>query len=214
MKPYFTVILFLISSVAFAQKQSLGLFDDHKDIGNPKNAGSAVYDKASKTYTLSGSGYNIWFNRDEFQYLYKKIKGDFTVTANFEFIGAKGNNHRKIGWMIRESTDEKSIHTSAVEHGDGLTVMQWRSETGENMKDPEGEIFFPEKTFEVLQLKRVGKKLTMSVRHIGGPLKVVGDHVMNNMPDEALVGLFICSHDPELIEKAKIWNVQIKTAGK
>lgn len=213
MKTTFSVLLLFICSVCFAQaqKDAVGLFDKHQDIGNPKHAGSTTYDKVTHTYTLTGSGYNIWFNRDEFQYAFKTIKGDFTVTANFEFIGDKGNDHRKVGWMIRESTDEKSILAAAVEHGDGLTVMQWRSLTGENMKDPEGEIFFPEKKFEVIQLQRIGKKLITRVGHIGEALKTVGSHVMNNMPNEALVGLFICSHDPEITEQARVWDVHIET---
>ena len=208
------IILLLTATSAFAQTDTLGLFSDHMDIGHPKNPGSSQYDKVTHTYTLKGSGYNIWFNRDEFQYLFRKIKGDFIVTANFQFVGDKGNGHRKIGWMIRQSTNDKSIHISAVEHGDGLTVLQWRSLTGENMKDPEGEIFYPEKSFEVVQLQRTGKKIIMRVGHVGETLKTVGAHVMNNMPEEALVGLFICSHDPEVTEEAKVWDVHIDTPGK
>lgn len=203
------IISLFVCTCASAQTDTLGLFSDHMDIGKPKNPGSAQYDKVTHTYTLKGSGYNIWFNRDEFQYLFRKIKGDFTVTANFQFVGEKGNGHRKIGWMIRQSTDDKSIHVSAVEHGDGLTVLQWRSLTDENMKDPEGEIFYPEKNFEVVQLQRIGKKIIMRVGHVGEALKTVGAHAMPNMPEEALVGLFICSHDPEITEEAKIWDVHI-----
>jgi hypothetical protein len=210
MKFLYFILLLIACNGAFAQTEPIGLFDRHADIGHPKNTGSAKYDKVTHTYMLKGSGYNIWFNRDEFQFLYKKIKGDFTATANFEFIGAKGNDHRKIGWMIRESTDEKSIQLNTVEHGDGLTVMQWRSLTGENMKDPEGEIFYPEKKLEVIQLQRIGKRLIMRIGHVGEPLKTLGSHEMDNMPDEALVGLFICSHDPEIIEEARVWDVHIE----
>jgi len=32
---------------------------------------------------------------------------------------------------------------------------------------------------------------------------------MENLPDEVLAGLFICSHDSGLIEEARIWNVRI-----
>jgi TolB protein len=206
---YFILFAGLCNGVS-AQDNAVGIFDHHEDIGHPKNAGSSQYDKVTHTYTLRGSGYNIWFNRDEFQYLYKKIKGDFIATANFEFIGARGNDHRKIGWMIRQSANDNSIALNAVEHGDGLTAMQWRSLTGENMKDPEGEIFYPEKKFEVIQLQRIGKRLIMRVGHVGEPLKAVGAHEMKNMPEEALLGLFICSHDPEVIEEARVWDVHIE----
>jgi TolB protein len=213
MKILYIILLIGICNSASAQNDTIGMFSNHGDIGHPKNAGSAQYDKVTHTYWLKGSGYNIWFNRDEFQYVYKKMKGDFTATANFEFIGAKGNDHRKIGWMIRESTDDKSIELNTVEHGDGLTVMQWRSLTGENMKDPEGEIFYPEKKFEVLQLQRIGKRLIMRIGHVGEPLKTVGAHVMDNMPEDALLGLFICSHDPDIIEEARVWDVHIDQPG-
>jgi len=203
------VSMIFLSHAALAQVDSLGLFEHHQDIGNPKITGSSKYDPVTHTYTLTGSGYNIWFNRDEFQYLFRKIKGDFVATANFEFIGDQGNNHRKIGWMIRESTDDNAIHVSAVEHGDGLTVLQWRSLKGENMQDPAGEIFYPDKNFEVIQLQRIGKRIIMRVGHIGEPLKTVGSHLMLNLPDEAFLGLFICSHDPTVIEKARIWDVHI-----
>jgi len=116
------VLLFLFYKSAFTQANSAGMFEHHTDVGNPKNSGSVRYDKASNTYTIRGSGYNIWFDRDEFQYVYKKLKGDFVLTANFEFMGEKGNGHRKIGWMVRESTD--AVHISAVSHGDGLTVAR------------------------------------------------------------------------------------------
>ena len=209
MKFLYLILFTIISNSASAQTGAVGMFDSHEDIGHPKNPGAAQYDKVTHTYYIKGSGYNIWFNRDEFQYVYKKITGDFTATAVFEFIGDKGNNHRKIGWMIRESTDEKSIELNTVEHGDGLTVMQWRALTGENMKDPEGEIFYPEKKFEVLQLQRTGQTLIMRIGHVGEPLKTVGAHEMTNMPDEALLGLFICSHDPEVTEEARVWDVHI-----
>jgi len=209
MKILSLLLFFVAFNSALAQTDAVGIFDHHEDVGHPKNAGSAQYDKVTHTYNLTGSGYNIWFNRDEFQYVYKKIKGDFTATANFEFLGAKGNDHRKIGWMIRESTDDRSIALNAVEHGDGLTAMQWRALTGENMKDPEGEIFFPDKKFEVIQLQRIGKRLIMRCGHVGEPLKTVGAHEMDNMPDEAFLGLFICSHDPEVVEQARIWEVLI-----
>ena len=97
-----------------------------------------VYDEGSQTYSIKGGGYNIWFERDEFQYAYKKIKGDFILTANFAFVGKGTDPHRKIGWMVRETLDDNSPHASAVVHGDGLTVLQWRMLKGAFMRDPAG----------------------------------------------------------------------------
>ncbi len=79
-----------------------------------------------KHIPLTGAGYNIWFERDEFHYLYNELEGDFILTANFAFEGEGNNAHRKIGWMLRSSEEDNDVHCSAVLHGDGLTVMQWR----------------------------------------------------------------------------------------
>lgn len=204
-----SVFLFLFYGSAYTQTNSVGIFEHHTDIGNPKNAGSAQYDKSSNTYIIKGSGYNIWFDKDEFQYAYKKLKDDFVLTANFEFAGENGNGHRKIGWMVRESTDDNAAHISAVSHGDGLTVLQWRVNKGDSMRDPEGEIFFPQKKFEVIQLQRIGKTFTMKVGHKGEPLQIVGSHEMPNLSGEVLVGLFVCAHDPEVVQEAKVRDVHI-----
>jgi Tol biopolymer transport system component len=141
--------------------------------------------------------------------MYNRIKGDFIITANFEFVGKGTNAHRKIGWMIRESTDEKASHISAVLHGDGLTVMQWRVSAGAAMRDPEDEIFARGSNYSIIQIERAGKNIIMRAAHPGEPFEVIGSHEMDNLPEEVLAGLFICSHDPEVIEEARIWNVRI-----
>jgi hypothetical protein len=192
-----------------AQTSSLGIFDNNTDVGKPKIAGSSGYDAVNQTYHLKGSGYNIWFNRDEFNYLYKKVAGDFIATANFEFVGENGDAHKKIGWMIRESTDESAPATSAVVHGDGLTVLQWRQLRGAYMRDPEDEIFFSKKGAQIIQIERSGNIITMRVAHTGEPLQVVGTHEVQDLKDSILLGLFISAHNADKTEEARVWNVRI-----
>lgn len=205
--------IFLALSIGFfgvcSAQTPTGNFSNHGDIGSPKNAGDAVYDQRTQTYNIKGSGYNIWFERDEFHYLYRKIGGDFVLTANFEFVGNGVDGHRKTGWMIRESEDEKAAHVSATLHGDGLTVLQWRELRGAFMRDPEDEIFAPKGNYTILQMERAGKEITMRAAHPGEPLQVIGSHPMPHLPDSVLVGLFVSSHNPEVVEEAKAWNVRI-----
>ena len=208
MKYLFTICCLFIFSSALAQQT--GIFQNHGDVGNPKIKGSTIYDNKTKTYTLNGGGYNIWFNRDEFQFAYKKLKGDFTLTANFEFIGYAKEGHRKIGWMVRESLADSAVHISAVSHGDGLTVLQWRVKPGMDMRDPEDEIRATGTKYGVIQLERKGKKIIMRVaKKEGDPFEIVGEHEMD-LPNEVFAGIFICSHNPDVMEQAKVWNVQIK----
>ncbi|HLO58511.1 MAG TPA: hypothetical protein VK179_07200 [Bacteroidales bacterium] len=193
---------------SFAQTP-VGVFESHSDIGNPKHAGSTVFDESSQTYTMKGAGYNIWFERDEFQYAYKKLKGDFILTANFAFEGKGVDPHRKVGWMVRETLDDNSSHYSAVLHSAGLTVMQWRPLKGAFMRDPQDEIFAPKEGYQVLQLERQGKKMIFRAAQVGEPLQLIGTTMANDLPDDVFAGIFITSHNPDVVEQAKIWNVRI-----
>jgi hypothetical protein len=196
---------------AAAQSDGLGIFDHQQDIGHIKLAGSTRYDGENQTYTIRGSGANIWFNEDQFHYTYKKMAGDFLLTADFAFQGdtAGSVGHRKIGWMIRESADADAASMNATVHIDGLTVLQWRELKGAFMRDPQGEIFFPKKGLQTIQLERKGKKMIMRMANPGEPLQWVGERLMQDMPDSVLVGLFICSHDSNSIAEARVWNVRI-----
>jgi hypothetical protein len=202
--------ILLISQSTFSQATNTGIFENHKDIGNPKNNGSVSYNGHDQSYQLTGAGYNIWFNRDEFHYAYNKIKGDFILTANMRLTGYGNDPHRKIGWMVRASDKEDAAQMSAVVHGDGLTGMQWRRMRGAYMRDPEDEIYGLKRHTEIIQLERSGKVFIMRVANRGEPLQEVGRTSAIEMPDEALAGLFICSHNPDVKEEGLAWNVRIE----
>ena len=206
-----SILLFFsfLFSIASAQNTGVGIFQNNSDIGSPKKAGSATYNPTDQSYDIWGAGYNIWFERDEFHYLYNKIKGDFILTANFEFVGKGTNGHRKTGWMVRATTEDKSPHITATLHGDGLTVLQWRGEEGAAMRDPQDEIFADTSSYNIIQIERSGTTIIMRAAHDGEPFTLIGSHMMENLPDEVLAGLFVCSHDPEVIEEARVWNVRI-----
>lgn len=209
MKFLISVSIYCLAQITLAQAQ-VGIFESQVDVGNPKLMGSTSYSDSDQSYSIKGAGYNIWFERDEFHYAYNKIKGDFILTANFEFMDVGADPHRKIGWMVRESLDKSAAHVSAVAHGDGLTVMQWRVLRGAFMRDPEDEIFYSKKNVQMIQLERAGRKFTMRVARLGEPLETVGSHEMEWLKDEVLVGLFICSHKEDVVEHARIWNVKIE----
>ena len=206
-------LLLLISLPNFAQ---IGIFEKGEDIGNPKMKGSSSYDEASQSYTLKGGGENIWFNHDEFHFLYKKIEGDFLLTANFELIGnADGNGHRKTGWMIRETNQHDAVSVNACLHGDGLAVLQWRLMRGAYMRDPEEEIFFPKEYFgqTIVELERIGKRITMRLAKPGEPFENMGSIILPDLRDEVLIGPYALAHDPTntRLQEVKVWNVRIST---
>lgn len=192
---------------AFAQ-EPIGVFQFNKDIGSPKLAGSASYDEVTQTYTIKGAGYNIWGQRDEHHYLYNKLKGDFIVTANFEWVGVN-EAHRKIGWMARASEADNSVMVGGFLHGDGLTAGQWRERRGADMQNPFDDVWAKKKYFQIIQLERRGKEFIVRVAHPGEPFEVISTKVLEFMPEDVLAGIVIGSHAVDVMETAKVWNVRI-----
>lgn len=207
MKKFLTITFSAFVFTALAQNP-VGIFADHKDIGNPKLKGDVVYNATDQSYQLKAGGYNIWFGRDELHYAYNKLKGDFILTANFKFIGKGTDPHRKFGWMVRASEDDNAAQMTATVHGDGLVALQWRRLKGAFMRDPQDELFTMKKACEVIQLERLGKMFIMRVANAGEPLQEVGRTDAIDMPDEALAGIFMCSHNADVTEEAIAWNVR------
>jgi len=201
------LVLFHVTTVA---GQTAGFFNYSVDIGSPKVKGSTQYNANDQTYRISGGGYNIWFGRDEFRYTYKKLKGDFILTGNFRFEGEGKNPHRKLGWMVRADTSANAAHMTATVHGDGLVTMQWRRSKGAEMRDPEDQRFTKKTATQVIQLERLNGEFIMRVAHPGEPLQEVGRANADNLPDEVIAGIFVCSHDENQLEVAEAWNVRIE----
>lgn len=210
MKHFFLLLLSLTPAVLSCAQDSVGIFTFNQDIGNPAKKGSAEYDRKTQVYTVKGGGYDIWYNRDEFHYLWNKLNGDFVLTANFELAGEGGNSQLKTGWMIRKDTDPSSALISTALHRDGLTVLQWRSQKGANMLFPQDEMFFQKRNVQTMQLERKGNMIVMRAARYGEPLQIVGYRQMADMTGDILAGVFVCAHDSTApLAEARIWNVRI-----
>jgi TolB protein len=185
----------------------LGDFEAHTDVGSPRIAGYASYNAASQAYTLSAGGVNIWAKRDEFQFAYRRMKGDFIVQAQVEFQGKGVDPHRKAGIMVRTSiADFDSAYVDGALHGDGLTSLQFRKTKG----DVTGQTEMPAaKGANVIQLERRGNVFIFSAAKFGEPLEVAEIKDVPNVPEDAYVGLFLSSHNPDVLEKAVFRNVRV-----
>lgn len=183
---------------------NLGVFENSTDIGNPVQAGSVFYDEQKQEYTLNGSGINMWAESDQFQFLFKSIQGDFILRAHIKFVGDDVDPHRKIGWIVRNNLNGNSPHVNASIHGDGLTSLQYR-------KQAEGiteEVTSIDKAPDVVQLERRNNVYYMSTAKFGQAFTTVKLEAVN-LNNEVFVGLYICSHNPEVMETAKFTNVRI-----
>lgn len=200
-------LILMSPSVFFGQQldQKIGVFENYTNIGIVKHQGNALYNSQEQSYSLQGAGSNIWADKDEFQFMYKRIKGDFILTAQMVFEGVGVDPHRKIGWMVRRSLTENASHLSATVHGDGLTSFQYRAKDGELMQEKKLNADGP----DIIRLMRKGNIYIMSVAHWGGTFNSV--EIANcDIPEEAFVGLFICSQNADIVEKAVFKNVRIE----
>src|SRR6266550_4206442 len=78
----FILTLFLLISVVSRAQEPVGIFENHSDVGTVLHPGSASFDPAKHTYTLTGSGENMWSTADAFQFVWKKTSGDLDLTAD------------------------------------------------------------------------------------------------------------------------------------
>jgi Tol biopolymer transport system component len=180
------------------------VFERQNDIGDVTRSGSATYDAERQEYTISGSGANMWFDHDEFHFVWKRMKGDFILTTRAQFIGEGVEEHRKFGWMVRSSLDSGSMHVNAAVHGDGLASLQFRRVKGGLTEEVRSSL----KAADVIQLERKGDTYTMSVARFGDAF--VTQPVLDlALGAEVYVGLYVCSHNKEVVEKAVFRNVQI-----
>ena len=200
---FFILILFCQSNSLTGQMQSIGAFDHHEDIGNPKIKGSAVYNSQDQTYLLSSAGKNIWANADQFQFAWKKIKGDFIIKATVRFIGKGVEAHRKIGIMARDNLTTGSRYADACIHGDILSSLQYRASD----KDTTGQVAVLSYHPTEIEFERSGNTFTFSAATFGEPYKSVSKDIQLN--EEVFAGLFICSHNEDAVEKAIFSNVRI-----
>ena len=201
-------VLVLLSAftipTSYSQKQSVGIFEGQSDVGQVKNPGAVKYDSANQDYSISGSGTNMWLGADEFHFVWKRMKGNFILSSLAKFIGKGVDPHRKIGWIVRKSLDTDSPHVTSVIHGDGRTSLQFRRTAGAMTE----EKIFPISGADQLQLERKGDTYTASMARFGDPL--VSEQITDlSLGDEVYVGLFVCSHNKDVVEKAIFSNVTV-----
>src|SRR5256885_6191578 len=106
-------------AVAPAQQSPLGVFQGDTDVGQVTKRGSVTYDAGRGRYTIAGSGANMWFDRDAFHFVWRRIEGNVILTTRAQFDGPGVEPHRKFGWSVRSSLETSSPHVTAAVHGDG-----------------------------------------------------------------------------------------------
>ncbi len=209
MKSILLAIMLGSTGFAMAQPATVGIFQNHSDVGNPKIPGVVKYDTKTGEYLVTGSGQNIWGTHDDFHFLWKKMKGDFILDSRQAFKGKGKNPHRKIGWMVRQTLDPNSAYADAALHGDGLTSLQFRKSANGETEEIKSTLKAP----DFFRLERKGNTFILYAANYGDPLQEIGKLDLD-LGNEVYVGLFLTSHEEQVAEQAVFSNVRISVPAK
>src|SRR5207244_5249983 len=133
--------------------------------------GSSSYDPSTKQYTINSAGYNIWYTRDEFRYLWKKMSGDVSLAATVNFPDTAGYNDRKAVVIIRQSLDDDAKEAMVALHGAGLMHLAWRPEKNQSLK----EMRVNEKSAHRIGIEKHGDAFSIFVSMNGEPMHKLGE---------------------------------------
>ena len=197
--------IFSLNASLVVSASELGIFSGQADIGSVLKPGSADFDPAKGEYLIAGGGGNIWFTNDEFHFVWKKMSGDFTFTANVSFVGTNGNAHRKACLFARQSFDASSAYADIAVHGSGLAALQYRETPGDTTHEIQSEISAPAR----VRLEKRGDYFSMWVAPAGGELKRDGGYLKVPLQGDFYVGLGVSAHDNRAIETAVFSNVEL-----
>ena len=194
-----------VSAAVAGARGPIGIFTTQTNVG--RATGAASYDPQQQTYVIAGSGQNMWDARDDFHFVWKRINGNFLLSTHARFIGAGVEPHRKIGWTIRPSFAPGSAHVTAALHGNGLMSLQFRRQAGGITEEEKSADSLPDAD-AVIRLERREGEYFLSVARVGDTL-VTQRLTRVSLPDTVYVGLFVCSHNDTVTERAMFSHVRI-----
>jgi len=193
------------SASTASSANAAGIFESHGDVGTVLHAGSVDYDAAKQAYTIAGGGENMWSVKDAFQFAWKKASGDVTLTADIAFVGKGAQEHRKAVLMVRQSLDEDSAYADVALHGNGLTSLQYRDEKGAATHEIQANVSAPKR----LRLVKRGAYFSLWLADENGQFQLASGSMRIALQEPFYLGIGVCSHDANVVEKAVFSNVSV-----
>jgi hypothetical protein len=173
-----------------------------QDVGSAGLKGSAT--ASGGTFTVAGSGADIWGTADAFQFVSRPVSGDVEIVARVVTL-QNTNTYAKAGVMLRESTAAGSAHVILDVRPNGSIEFMMRAATG-------GATSYISGTMQALatwlKLTRVGSTVTGYVSSTGTTWTQVGSTAVT-FASNALTGLVVTSHDATQLNTATFDNVSV-----
>jgi regulation of enolase protein 1 (concanavalin A-like superfamily) len=188
---------------------ALGIFTDKQDIGVPPGMmGSSSF--VTPTYTVAGSGADIWNTADQFQFLSRPMTGDGRLTARVVSQAQSGgaNNSAKAGVMFRDTVATASINGMMTVTQANGSEFTWRLATGgtSSVSTVSAGIAAP----YWVRLTRLGSVLTAD-RSVDGTTWVQQGSQSLAMGPTILAGLAVTAVNATKVNTVKFDNVKLTT---
>src|ERR1035441_7143114 len=202
----------------------IGIFEGQSDIGSALQPGSASYDARTRPYTINSAGYNVWYTRDEFRYLWKKMSGDVSLAADIAYPDPNGYGDRKAVLVIRQDLDDDSKEAITALHGLGMIHLAQRPQKGVRVKDMEYRIggrgrpggASPDSLVDVVArrigIEKHGDSFALFVSLEGEPMHQFGPPINLRLDGPFYVGIGFCSHLPDKSDTAVLSNVVLENS--
>ena len=185
---------------------AVGIFTSQGSVGDVPPGSKAEFDAAKQEYRITGGGANVWETTDAFYFIWTRMGGDLSLTADVTWPNASPTEHRKAMLMVRDGLASGAPYADAVSHGNGLTSLQFRGVANESTY----QTFINVDGTARLRLVRQGSRFTMYAGKPGGELKEVGPVEYVRIKDPAYVGLGVSSHVATTVETAVFSNVKLE----
>ena len=171
--------------------------------GAPASTGSFVEGPVG-TYTMTGSGRDIWDNADAFHYAYKTLIGAGSIVARVESL-QNTNAWAKAGVMVRETLDVGSKHGMMIISAASGASFQRRTDTdGASTSDDVAGIAAP---YWVKIERTPAGMFGASYSEDGITWRSAGASLNISMGATVHIGLAVTSHDAALTCEAVFSNV-------
>ena len=197
------------------EDQKLGLFEGQSDVGAALVPGASGYDATTGKYTIVSAGYNVWYQRDEFRYAWKKMSGDVSLAVDVDFPDTAGYGDRKAFVIIRQSLDDDSKEALVAIHGAGLLHLAWRPEKNQQMKEVRAnhrknlpDLIAGKATR--IGIEKHGDSISIFASTNGQPLQRLGDPIQLSLDGPFYVGIGFCSHLPAKTDSVLLSNVVLE----
>ncbi len=201
-----SIVMAMGVAAAWLQTNGLGIFTNEGSVGQTPPGGKAQYDAAKGEYRITGGGTNMWGATDAFYFVWKRVSGDVSLSADIQWFGASAAEHRKAVLIVRQSLDPGSPYADAVSHGNGLTSLQFRGAANEQTY----QIVAAEDGPSRLRIVKKGSRFTMYFGKPGEELKSSGPVEFVTVQEPFYVGLGVCSHVATTLETAIFSNVKLE----